>query len=90
MQRNAWLLTQLGSATMRLMRECVDRGSKRQWHSFFGPHPGQRPDCLPSCGSETISGCGTSKDLMRPWDGRMILAQVGKWWFPFRRLVIRR
>jgi hypothetical protein len=41
-------------------------------------------------GAKPSAGCGTSKDLMRPWDGRMILAQIGKWWFPFRRLVIRR
>ncbi len=39
--------------------------SKHQRAVFLGRRPSQRPDCLRLCGSETISGCGTSKHLMR-------------------------
>jgi hypothetical protein len=55
-----------------------------------GPVGGSSPDRFRAAGSATISGCGTSKDLMRPRDSGMILAHIGKWWFPFRRLVFRR
>jgi hypothetical protein len=44
------------------------------------------PNACAHAGAKPSAVAETSKDLMRPWDSRMILAQVGKWWFPFWRI----